>query len=100
MAAIPVEKITAPILLISGTDDQLWPSDRYADLIEARRKVAKVPFADQNLKYQGAGHLIVPPYVPTNVNQAMGFYVGGNPQAYAAADADSWPRVLRFLSQG
>ena len=25
-AAIPVEKIAGPLMLISGTDDQVWPS--------------------------------------------------------------------------
>jgi dienelactone hydrolase len=96
-AVIPVEKIAGPLLLISGTDDQAWPSDRYADLIELRRKTANVPYADQSLKYEGAGHLISQPYLPTNLNQLPGVAMGGTPRAYASADADSWPRVLRFL---
>ena len=65
--------------------------------MELRRKAANVPYADQSLKYGGAGHLISQPYFPTNLNQLSGVAYGGSPRAYDLADADSWPRVLRFL---
>lgn len=57
----------------------------------------------------GAGHFIGSPYLPTVANafpvansrmHAFGadrLYVGGSPKAYAAADADSRPRVIAFL---
>ena len=34
--AIPAEKIRGPVLLISGSDDHIWPSQRFADRIVAR----------------------------------------------------------------
>lgn len=103
-AVIPVERIAGPLLLISGTDDELWPSDHYADLIIARRRQQGVAYADVNLKYSGAGHFIETPYRPTiasayTVSGQVLVYVGGTPAAYAKADADSWPRVIAFLRQ-
>ena len=38
-AAIPVERICGPVLLISGTDDQLWPSTMMCEMITERLKV-------------------------------------------------------------
>jgi len=32
-ATIPVEKITCPILLISGEDDKMWPSTMFSNLV-------------------------------------------------------------------
>jgi hypothetical protein len=32
-ATIPVEKTRGPILLVSGTDDQMWPSSALAAMI-------------------------------------------------------------------
>lgn len=37
-AEIPVERIGAPVLLLSGKDDQLWPSDLFAERVVARLK--------------------------------------------------------------
>ncbi|MEO0900275.1 MAG: acyl-CoA thioester hydrolase/BAAT C-terminal domain-containing protein, partial [Bacteroidota bacterium] len=35
-AVIPVEKIAGPILLLSGRDDQVWPSATMSDMMEER----------------------------------------------------------------
>jgi hypothetical protein len=56
------------------------------------------------LNYAHAGHgagAIVPnlPTAPT-INSRYGlFHFGGTPSADAAARGDSWPKLLRFLSQ-
>ena len=103
-AVIPVERIAGPLLLVSGTDDQLWPSDHYADLVISRRREHGVTYADVSLKYQGAGHFIRPPYLPTITNAYIAsgrflLYAGGTAAAYSKADADSWPRVIDFLQR-
>ena len=41
-AEIAVEEASCPILLISGKDDQLWPSERMANLIVTRLKKHRV----------------------------------------------------------
>ncbi|MGH9484691.1 MAG: acyl-CoA thioester hydrolase/BAAT C-terminal domain-containing protein [Terriglobales bacterium] len=101
-AAIPVERIAAPVLLISASDDQIWPSCLMAQQIMQRLKADHHAYADQSLCYKGAGHMILPPYRPTNANAAAfpgggSILFGGNPIAYAYADRDAWNKVLTFL---
>jgi dienelactone hydrolase len=99
-AAIAVEKINGPVLLISGKDDQLWPSALMGELIIERLKQKKHRFRYEHLSYYGAGHAVRIPYNPTTGSVAGGSLVlGGTPHANARAQADSWPRVLRFLSE-
>lgn len=104
-AAIEVEKINGPILLISGTDDALWPSDVFSRRIVERLNARGFAHPVTHLSYPGAGHGIGPRYAPTTANS--GFHPvrkvtinsGGTPPANAAARADSWPRVLEFLEE-
>jgi dienelactone hydrolase len=67
---IPVERIDGPVLLVSGTDDRLWPSSDATDAITTRLHQARHRFPVGNLTYQGAGHLIDAPYWPTNLVEA------------------------------
>lgn len=53
--------------------------------------------AHQHLSYDGAGHWIPCAYLPT-AGSKHGM-IGGTPEGTAAAQADSWPRVLLFLVQ-
>ncbi|MGH8274554.1 MAG: acyl-CoA thioesterase/bile acid-CoA:amino acid N-acyltransferase family protein [Gammaproteobacteria bacterium] len=99
-AAIPVERIKGPVLLISGTDDKIWPSSLFARHIMARLKKHHHAYADKSLCYQGAGHYILWPYRPTITTGSPGpvtILMGGNQRIYAFADADVWPKVLAFL---
>jgi len=52
-----------------------------------------------HLSYAGAGHLIGKAYLPAGSTRVAGgrLETGGTPQANAAAQADAWPQVLRFL---
>ena len=105
-AIIPVEKTRGPILLISGTDDQMWPSSDLADIALRRLQAHRHPFPYRHLKYEGAGHLIFVPYTPTTVRdiglpvEGFGGYLyhqGGNTKADAEAGIDAWRRTLNFL---
>ena len=103
-ATIPVERISGPVLLISGEDDALWPSMQLAQIAMDRLAQHQHPYPDKHLHYAGAGHLIGAPYLPTttstsyyNPSVKATLNVGGNAKGYAAAAADSWPRVLTFL---
>lgn len=101
-AVIPVEHIAAPVLLIAASDDQIWPSCLMTQQVMQRLKVHHHTYADESLCYVGAGHMILPPYRPTNANAAAipgasSILFGGNPIAYAYADPDAWSRVLTFL---
>lgn len=60
-ATTPLEQIAGPVLLISGTGDQLWPAPTLCELAMSRLAGHQHPFPDQHLSYDGAGHLIGPP---------------------------------------
>jgi pimeloyl-ACP methyl ester carboxylesterase len=96
---IPVEKIAAPLLLLAGQDDQIWPSAMMAQRIEARRRRFGRAAGDQLVIYPGVGHPIPYAYLPVRQHDADGpFAVGGTPEGEARAQADAWPRILRFLT--
>jgi dienelactone hydrolase len=58
-AAIAVERIAGPVLLISTTADTIWPSSDYADEIEARLKSQAFRWPVSNLKFDDASHLLM-----------------------------------------
>jgi dienelactone hydrolase len=97
-ALIPVEKIRGGVLLISGRDDQLWPSALMGDAVIARLKESHFPYPYLHLCYDGAGHSIPMMCIPAAVTVSGGrFAVGGNAVANAKAQEDARPKLLRFL---
>ena len=104
-ARIRVENIRGPVLLLSASDDGSWPSSLYGRMVAERLARFKHPHAVQHLDFEGAGHAIVFPYVPTTqlvyahpVSKRLST-TGGAPVANARADEASWAGVLRFLAQ-
>lgn len=100
---IAVEKIGGPVFLVGGGDDQLWPSG-FAVTSVAKRMRDHGRHDVTALTYEQAGHGAgaIAPNVATSptINSRYGFlYLGGTPAADAAARADSWPKLLRFLSR-
>lgn len=98
-ASIAVEKIEAPMLLVSGTDDRLWPSTRLSEMAIERLRAHDHPFPCEHLRYEGAGHLIsLPGYEPARSWERR-FEMGGSREANEFANADSWTKVLGFLKE-
>ena len=95
-ATISVEQIQGPVLLISGSDDQVWPSALLSERVMHRLKQRGHPYPDQHLCYEGAGHAIHLPYMPTIGRTAA---LGGSPSRDAAASVDAWTHLLAFLEQ-
>ncbi len=102
-AVIEVEKANGAILLISGDDDQMWPSAIFSRRVMARLHEKRFPHPHEHLEYAGAGHGILMPYVPLlpceivhPVDNRL-YALGGTPQAQAYAIEDSWRKVLVFL---
>lgn len=95
-AEIPVERISGPVLLISGADDQLWPSARLSGVAAERLEEHDHPYSYEHLSYEDAGHLIGAPYVPTT---GANHRYGGTPKGNARANEDSWQRVLELLHE-
>jgi hypothetical protein len=99
-ARIPVENIKGAVLLVSGTDDQMWPSAYMADQVVARLAASKHPFPVRHLKYEGAGHALPPAFVPGQPFLGSSqVALGGTAAANAKALADFGPKVLRFLAE-
>ncbi len=98
-AGIPVERIRGPVLLLSGEDDQVWPSLLMTRRVIDRLRRTRHPYADRHLSYAGAGHWLPEAYVPTAGSRArMKYAIGGTPEGTARAQADSWPKIVRFLT--
>ena len=100
-AAIPVEKIQGAVLLISGDDDQVWPSTFMARQAMQRLNAARHPFRCEHLEFAGAGHAISPGSDPGTLEgrHPTGVFIalGGNKAANRAAQEKSWAHVLAFL---
>jgi uncharacterized protein len=96
-AEIAVEKIDGPLLLISGTEDQMWPSTRLSEMAIERLKAHDHPFPYEHLRYEGAGHMITLPNAEPPVSWTSRYEVGGTREANEFANADSWTKVLGFL---
>lgn len=104
-AAIPVENLQCALLLISGGDDQMWPSDLYANQILERLERTHSPIPRYHLHYPLAGHGINIPNLPIpepTYYHPVGkrwFSMGGTRAADAAASRNSWEHIVSFFHQ-
>jgi dienelactone hydrolase len=97
--AIPVEKIRGPILLVSGTDDRIWPAEEFCAAIVARLKKAGFPFEVKHLSIENGGHMSCSPFLIT-ANRGLlidGDPSGGSPQADARGGYRSWAETMAFF---
>lgn len=104
-ARIPIERFKGPVMLISGGDDELWPSPVFADRI--MDALHADPADHVHLNYPAAGHLVLgPAYAPAPVEERVvgplgrsyRLYHGGSEGADAAARASDWPAMLSFIA--
>jgi dienelactone hydrolase len=94
-AAIPIEKTPAPILLICGEADTLWPSCPMAQQLKARD-----PKGVTVLSYPDAGHAVFGIPLPEGDPRMPALAgLGGTPAGNNAARTDSWAKVTAFLHQ-
>lgn len=104
-AVIPVERINGAVLLISGEDDQMWPSTSMAEISMQRLREHDFPHRYEHLSYSGAGHTFRTPYWPQTMTEmhhpvnGVLYALGGNPESNAHATVDSWQRVKHFLRE-
>ena len=106
-AEIPVERIGGPLLMFSGKDDQLWPSDVFAERVVARLEEHGFKHPVEHYSYEHAGHQITRPFVPTSDVREVRLHpvtmrpnmMGGTPEGQARANEDSWEKLLSFLDR-
>lgn len=104
-AMIEVEKAVCPILLISGKDDQLWPSERMANLIVERLKKHNYPYHYEHIAYPSAGHRIKVPglgresYEPVSEDTVTHevLSLGGTYEGNKTASEQSWDETVAFF---
>jgi len=87
-AAIKVENINGPILLLAGKEDTMWPSDYMCKMIIKRLDENKFTHWYKLFSYENAGH--------TLNNEHM---MGGTREGNNNAKIDSEQRVLDFLDR-
>lgn len=97
-AAIPVEKTSGPILMISGGQDALWPSDVTSEMAAGRLTRLKFPHPFRHLKIKEAGHITGFPYLPAiQLRGNMIFSRKFEPNTRAAIEA--WREMFDFFDQ-
>lgn len=98
-AAIPVERMSASLLLISGTDDRIWPAEESCATILARLKKAGFAHEVRHVSIEGGGHESC---IPSLITSHRGMLIdgdpsGGSPRADAQGGYRSWAETLAFL---
>ncbi|HLZ14564.1 MAG TPA: acyl-CoA thioester hydrolase/BAAT C-terminal domain-containing protein [Candidatus Saccharimonadales bacterium] len=104
-AEIAIEKAACPLLLISGKNDQLWPSERMANLIMERLKKHSYPHHYEHIAYPNAGHRIKVPgldpssYEPVSEDTVTHeiLSLGGTYEGNKLASEQSWNETVSFL---
>ncbi|XP_039625751.1 peroxisomal succinyl-coenzyme A thioesterase-like isoform X3 [Polypterus senegalus] len=98
--------IQCPVLLVVGEDDQCVPALESAQRLEAQMRAVGKGHLVTKLSYPEAGHLIEPPYHPVMrsstfifPNQTATMLWGGVGKPHAAAQEDSWRKILEFLDK-
>lgn len=100
-AEIPVEQIDGPVLLISGQDDQVWPSATLSDVAIKRLKDNDHPWSVRHLTFPEAGHAIRVPYsIEAGANPTARHRFGGTNEANARASNEAWRVTLEYLHRG
>lgn len=105
-AAIPVEKIEAPVLLLSGDSDELWPSAVAGDAVLARLRAHDFAFPAEHIAYPGAGHVASGEFLITSLSDRVVHPVtgteiplGGTAALNAAAMVDAFARKVAFFKE-
>jgi hypothetical protein len=104
-ATIAVERTRGPLILLSGTDDGLWPSSRLAQIAIERLEAHRHPYPYAHMSYPGCGHFCVSPpnypvlTSPEHPRMRRAVILGGTRRENAHASVDAWSRSLAFLAE-
>jgi BAAT / Acyl-CoA thioester hydrolase C terminal len=93
-ARIPAERADCPLLLVTGTEDAVWPSGPMAREVLGCR----LGPADEHLSCPGAGHLVRLGVLPTDAQWTGGIALGGTRTGQAAAQRRATKKIMTFLA--
>ena len=102
-AKIEVEKIQAPILLVSAGADLIWPSEPMAEAIEERLAARRFGYEVKHVRNPGAGHALRLPHTPATTlvskipTLGFRFAFGGTAEATARARILAWRETVDFF---
>jgi nucleolar protein 56 len=97
-ASVPVERMGAPVLLVSADDDRRWPSAALSERVVDRLEASGYPHVYRHVRNRGAGHYLRLPYLPTAGTTRDQFDVyGGGRVANARASERAWVETHAFL---
>ena len=93
-AKILVEKIRAPLLLVSDRDDRTWPSSEFCETITQTLKEKNFGYEYRHICGEKAGHHVYwPDYIPGNDAGVE----GGNPRDKVKWSLIAWKETVSFL---
>lgn len=92
-ATIPVERIAGPVLILSGREDNLWPSTMLGERVIERLDSHAFPHAHEHVAYEDAGHLI------SSVREEDVSRRGGTQAGNREAQLDARRRFLEFFER-
>jgi pimeloyl-ACP methyl ester carboxylesterase len=104
-AGIAVERSRAAILLVSGTNDELWPASLASERVMRRLRTAGYAHPSRHLAYEGAGHWVMRPagidFALTDgmVHPVINAWIplGGSAKANAEASLDSFRKTCGWF---
>lgn len=106
-AIIPIEQINGPVLLLSGEDDNVWPSSKMSEMLKRRNHALNGKHPLIAVNYKDAGHLISgnPNYLNQQrygnlqINNHTYFYAyGGTPKGDQSAQKDIYKQIFDYLN--
>jgi dienelactone hydrolase len=105
-AAIPVEQMKCPVLIIWGQDDQAWPSALAVERLVKRFAAKNYAYPVESYGEQGAGHFFTFPGLPTSLSDSilhslLPIYMtmGGTPAATARMQRKGWSKLINFFRE-
>jgi len=105
-ATMPLQECRSRVLLISGTNDEVWPSALFGELAASSLRSRAGGARQEHVVLPGAGHRFLPPVLPasvTTVRHAQAgerLALGGTPSANARSGRAAYAAMLRTLSSG
>lgn len=93
-AAIALEKINGPILMLSSASDNIWPSLLHCEMASKRLAEKNFKYNYKHCTYEKSGHMLTLPFQSiSSLNKC-----NNNLEAWAKACIDSWEETIEFLS--